>query len=87
MANNFWIYPTKRQDEFYDVRKLMPLLKKEFPQFNFYYEDYIEGNPGDKNSTKNHHIITIKKDEIDLIWNYGIIFLLIINSIAMIKWN
>lgn len=39
MANHMWICPTKNKDEFYNIEKLMALLKKEFPQLRFYYED------------------------------------------------
>lgn len=39
MANHMWVCPTKNQDEFYNIRKLMPLLVKEFPELNFHYGD------------------------------------------------
>ena len=35
MANHFWIYPTKRQDEFYDAFRFKDSLQKQFPGFHF----------------------------------------------------
>lgn len=54
MANHMWICPTKNQDQFYDIRKLMPLLIKEFPQLKFHYETMYS------NGRKNiHYFITV----------------------------
>jgi hypothetical protein len=35
MANHMWVCPTKKQDEFYNPEKLISLLKKEFPEYDF----------------------------------------------------
>jgi hypothetical protein len=40
MANHMWVCPTKKQDEFYNPEKLISLLKKEFPQYDFSTIEY-----------------------------------------------
>lgn len=64
MANHMWICPTKKQDEFYNIRKLMPLLKSQFPQLMFYYED-VEDDNGYRSG---QHYITVRTKEIDYLF-------------------
>lgn len=61
MANHMWICPTKNQDEFYNIRKLMPLLMKEFPQLKFYYED----TESDNEYRNGQYFITVRSEKID----------------------
>lgn len=61
MANHLWIYPTKRQDEFYDANKFVSALKKEFTHFHFDLESY----------SKNFEISVLDKDkETDYFYMY-----------------
>ena len=64
MANHMWICPTKNQDEFYNIRKLMPLLIKEFPQLKFYYED-VDQNDGYRSG---QYFITVRTEKIDYLF-------------------
>ena len=64
MANHMWICPTKNQDEFYNIRKLMPLLVKEFPQLKFYYED----TESDNQYRNGQHFITVRTEKIDYLF-------------------
>jgi uncharacterized protein YuzE len=59
MANHLWIYPTKNQEEFFNVKKIMPLLIKEFSQFDFYYAE----PQSDKYS------IVVRTDKIDFLFD------------------
>ncbi len=58
MANHFWVYPTKRQNEFYDIKKYLSLLKKEFPEFIFKCESYLTGSLGEGNPKENYFKIS-----------------------------
>lgn len=66
MANHMWICPTKNHDEFYNIRKLMPLLKKEFPQLMFNYENINPDESG--NFPYGEHFITVRNEKIDYLF-------------------
>lgn len=68
MANHMWICPTKKQDEFYNIRKLMPLLKSEFPQFKFYYDEVTE----EDNFYGGEYFITVAQKDIDYLFGMAL---------------
>lgn len=66
MANHMWICPTKNKGEFYNIEKLMALLKKEFPQLRFYHDD-IEPN-GNGEFPFGEYFITVSAKQIDFLF-------------------
>lgn len=68
MANHMWICPTKRQDEFYDIDKLISILKDKLPEFNYF--NCGIGRYSDSQLPVGFITINVSKNKVDLFQMY-----------------
>lgn len=66
MANHMWICPTKNKDEFHNIGKLVTLLKKEFPQLKFVWQDTDPNDQGE--FPFGEYFITVSTEKIDYLF-------------------
>ena len=63
-----WICPTKRQDEFYDIDKLISILKDKLPEFNYF--NCGIGRYSDSQLPVGFITINVSKNKVDLFQMY-----------------